>query len=128
MNQKLWGNNTVYVDFAKEKRSDSGGQPAQGAGGPTDDLTPPSSTLFVANLPLDIDRGALYEIFARFGAILDVRILTDKATGFPKGVAFVDYSLPESAIAAKDELNGYPYLGKSLRVTYASNPTSKKVC
>jgi RNA recognition motif-containing protein len=84
VNQKLWGSNTIHVDFAKERNPGMEGgrrEPAPSATSMASALgheVPPSSsgddkegpvspTLFVAGLPLDIDRGSLYSLFARFG-------------------------------------------------------------
>eukprot|EP01127_Copromyxa_protea_P004452 TRINITY_DN14313_c0_g1_i1.p1 TRINITY_DN14313_c0_g1~~TRINITY_DN14313_c0_g1_i1.p1 ORF type:complete len:335 (-),score=94.19 TRINITY_DN14313_c0_g1_i1:62-1066(-) len=122
VNQKLWGSNTVHVDFAKERNAGA----STGSKAPETDDKPVSPSIFIANLPHDIDRGTLYSLFARFGAILDVRILTDKATGQGKGVAFIDYSLQESAVAAKEEMNGSPFMAKTLKVSYASHPGKKE--
>eukprot|EP01126_Amoeba_proteus_P046168 TRINITY_DN5202_c0_g1_i1.p1 TRINITY_DN5202_c0_g1~~TRINITY_DN5202_c0_g1_i1.p1 ORF type:complete len:162 (-),score=31.45 TRINITY_DN5202_c0_g1_i1:27-512(-) len=118
MNQKMWGNNTIHTDFAKER---------PGTKPPTvqEESVPPSQTLFVANLPNEADRTMLYSIFSRFGSILDVRLLADKVTGATKGVAFVDFGIKESAMAAKEELDGTTLLGKTMKVMYSSNPSKK---
>lgn len=52
-------------------------------------------------------------------------MLTDKATGAPKGVAFIDFKLPVSAAAAIDAMNNQMYSGKALKVSYASAGQSK---
>eukprot|EP01126_Amoeba_proteus_P057222 TRINITY_DN726_c0_g2_i1.p1 TRINITY_DN726_c0_g2~~TRINITY_DN726_c0_g2_i1.p1 ORF type:complete len:279 (-),score=46.91 TRINITY_DN726_c0_g2_i1:171-1007(-) len=118
MNQKMWGNNTIHTDFAKER-------PRTKPPTTQEESVPPSQTLFVANLPNEADRTMLYSIFSRFGSILDVRILTDKLTGATKGVAFVDFSIKESAMAAKEELDGTALLGRTMKVMYSSNPSKK---
>lgn len=150
INQKMWGNNVVHVDFAKERKDAPARDQVKQEEEPiSPGITLPggssneaqklaSATLFVGGLPLDIDRGSLYALFARFGtlsslvsadkigAIVDVRVLTDKITGLPKGVAFVDFGSTESAVAAKEETNGTPFMGKTLKVSFADNPSSKK--
>jgi nucleolar protein 4 len=63
-------------------------------------------TLFVRNLPFDATRHDLFEIFHKFGYVTTIYLVKDKATGIPKGTAFVTYQKPESAQKALDAANG----------------------
>jgi RNA recognition motif-containing protein len=128
MDGKLWGINTVYVSFAKEK-TPNGGNSATGEGA-VPSATPSaassgatSPSIFVAGLSPDTDAPALKQIFARFGDIADARLLTDKVTGQSKGVGFVDFVSPLSAAAAIDVMNDQIHNGRNLKVSQASQKT-----
>jgi RNA recognition motif-containing protein len=129
MDGKLWGINTVYVSFAKEK---SNGASNAGGEGSVVSSTPSASSaassgnspsIFVAGLSPDTDAPALKQIFARFGDIADARLLTDKVTGQSKGVGFVDFVSPLSAAAAIDVMNDQIHNGRNLKVSQASQKT-----
>ena len=67
---------------------------------------PNKKKIFVGNLPFSITQGELEEIFGQFGELVSVNIITDRATGRPKGFAFVEYAAEESAQAAVDGMAG----------------------
>jgi RNA recognition motif-containing protein len=60
------------------------------------------------------------------GEIENARLLTDKHTGAPKGVAFIDFKLPVSAASAIDAMNNQMYGDKPLKVSYAMNTNPGK--
>jgi RNA recognition motif-containing protein len=51
-----------------------------------------SVRLFVGNLAYDVTEAELKELFAPAGQVLQVRIPTDRETGRPKGIAFIDFA------------------------------------
>ncbi|KAI9031962.1 hypothetical protein DFJ74DRAFT_763739 [Hyaloraphidium curvatum] len=63
--------------------------------GDTDDGT----TLFVRNLDFETTEEELKEKFAQFGRVRYVRLVLDKATGKPRGTAFVRFVDPSSSAA-----------------------------
>jgi len=123
LNEKLWGERTVHIDFAKER----GQQQKLGEDGlpksETNQL--PSNSLYVSNLPPEVDKSAAQQMFSRFGPILDARVMKNEA-GVSKGVAFIDFSMIESAAAAIDALDNTICGTKTLRVSYAANPSKRK--
>lgn len=65
--------------------------------------------LFVKNLPYSVTEDSLYEHFAQFGNVLNVKVLKNKETGKPSGLGFVGFetrSEAKSAIANGGELDG----------------------
>jgi RNA recognition motif-containing protein len=123
LNEKLWGERTVHIDFAKER----GQQQKLGEDGlpksETNQL--PSNSLYVSNLPSDVDKNVLLQIFSRFGSILDARPMKNES-GNSKGIAFIDFAMIESAAAAIDALDNTIYGTKTIRVSYAANPSKRK--
>jgi cold-inducible RNA-binding protein len=56
--------------------------------------------LFVGNLPYSATQDQLSSIFAEFGEVTSVSLITDKMSGRSKGFAFVEYATEEAAQAA----------------------------
>jgi RNA recognition motif-containing protein len=79
-----------------------------------------SASIFISGLAPETDVSEVKSLFHRFGEIADARLLTDKATGLPKGVAFVDFVLPVSAAAAIDSINNQIHNGRNLKVSFAT--------
>ncbi len=65
-----------------------------------------STNLYVCNLGREVSEQMLEEIFGPYGNIINKRILYDRASQMPRGVAFVRFSRKEEADAAITELNG----------------------
>jgi len=116
IHSKLWGGKSVQVDFAKERL-----QPKE----EKQIISLPSPSIYITNLPSDCDKNLLLMLFSRFGNIIDARPLKTEY-GNTKGVAFIDFELQESAAAAIDALDNTMYQGKSMRVTFAANPSKRK--
>ncbi|CAK7198164.1 hypothetical protein SEUCBS139899_000822 [Sporothrix eucalyptigena] len=100
-----------------------GAAPGVGAAAPAqipDEYLPPNKTLFVQNLPRDIDIDRLTEIFGRFEGFREVRVVPGR------GLAFVEYEAEPGAIAAKEntagmllgEEDGDEASKKPIKVTY----------
>lgn len=65
--------------------------------------------LFVKNLSWNTTEDGLYEYFGQFGEVVNVKVLTDKMTGKPRGIAFVEFSkhsCAKKALANVGELDG----------------------
>lgn len=58
--------------------------------------------LFVGNLPFSIKEEDLEGIFAEFGELAEISLITDRMSGRSKGFAFVKYTSEEAAQAAVD--------------------------
>lgn len=76
-------------------------------------------TIYVGNVPFKARQEELEELFAPFGALESVRIITDKLTGNSRGFAFVKMEDKEAGLNAIEKLNGYTFMGKTLRVNEA---------
>ena len=79
--------------------------------------------IYVGNLPWSTTEDELREIFAAFGNVESVAIITDRDTGRSRGFGFVemDDADADQAIA---EANGRQMGGRSLRVNEAQDRQS----
>src|SRR5690242_1559997 len=78
-----------------------------------------STKLFVGNLDFKVTENDLQDAFAAFGTVVETNLVTDRATGRPRGFAFVTMSSPEEAQKAIEALNGKDLGGRTLNVTIA---------
>jgi RNA recognition motif-containing protein len=76
--------------------------------------------LYVGNLPFSVDEQELRELFAQSDrTVNEVKLITDRDTGRPRGFGFVEMGSSEEAEAAIRELNGYELQGRALTVNEA---------
>lgn len=80
-----------------------------------------ASKVFVGNLDFHTSKDELQELFGQAGSILDVFLPTDRATGRPRGFAFVEFATEEEATAAIERFEGQELNGRALRVNAASD-------
>lgn len=78
-----------------------------------------STKLFVGNLDFKVTENDLQDAFAAHGTVLEANLVTDRATGRPRGFAFVTMSTAEEAQKAIDALNGTEMGGRALNVNVA---------
>ena len=77
------------------------------------------SKIFAGNLSFDLTKEDVASLFAEAGTVTDVYYPDDKATGRPRGFAFVTMATPEEAARAIEVLNGRDVGGRALRVNEA---------
>ena len=76
--------------------------------------------LYVGNLPFSVDENTVQELFQRNNrTVAEVKLITDRDTGRPRGFGFVEMGSDEEAEAAINELNGYELDGRQLNVNEA---------
>jgi cold-inducible RNA-binding protein len=76
--------------------------------------------LYVGNLPYQVEEAQLRALFEQDGRqVEEVKIVTDRETGRPRGFAFVEMASDEQARAAVEALNGKPFGGRPLTVSEA---------
>jgi RNA recognition motif-containing protein len=75
--------------------------------------------LYVGNLSYSTREDDLQSLFADFGAVTSVAIITDRATGRSKGFGFVEMESAEAAQAAITKLNNFEFQGRRLTVNEA---------
>ena len=78
-----------------------------------------SSKLFVGNLDFKVTENDLQDAFAAHGTVVETNLMMDRATGRPRGFAFVTMSTPEEAEKAISALNGTALDGRNLTVNEA---------
>ena len=77
--------------------------------------------LYVGNLPFTADESQIRDLFSAGGrTVTDVKLVTDRDTGRPRGFGFVEMD-DDAAQAAIQALNGYDMGGRGLRVNEAQD-------
>lgn len=76
-----------------------------------------SKRIYVGNLPFSASDDEVRELFAEFGAVDSVSLITDRDTGRPRGFGFVEMS--SGGDEAIQTLNGRDMDGRSLTVNEA---------
>ncbi len=78
-----------------------------------------SAKLFVGNLSFSITENDLQDAFAAHGTVIEANLMMDRATGRPRGFAFVTMGSPEEAQKAIAAMNGKELGGRALTVNIA---------
>lgn len=79
-----------------------------------------SAKIFVGGISYSTDDMSLREAFARYGEVLDAKVIMDRETGRSRGFAFITYATSEDATAAVQALDGQDLHGRRIRVNYAT--------
>jgi len=83
--------------------------------------------LYVGNLPFDTNETQLRALFQEGGRqVSDVKIITDRDTGRPRGFAFVEMGSQAEAEAAVSALNGREFGGRALTVNEAREQAPRR--
>lgn len=77
------------------------------------------TNIFVGNLSYQATQADLQAAFEAYGAVERVNLITDRATGQPRGFAFVEMSDPDAAQTAISHLNGAELHGRAMNVNEA---------
>ena len=81
--------------------------------------------LYVGNLPFSVDESALRSLFEQNERkVEEVKLITDRDTGRPRGFGFVEMGSSEHADQAIQELNGHTLDGRQLNVNEARERTA----
>jgi len=78
-----------------------------------------SKKLYVGNLSYRTTENTLRTLFAEFGEVQSVNVITDRETGRSKGFAFVEMDSEQAAGAATAALNGKMVDDREIRVDKA---------
>lgn len=78
-----------------------------------------TSKLYVGNISFQAREEDLEELFAPFGEVKSVRIITDRETGRSRGFAFVEMGSEDEANAAAQAMDGKDSGGRNLKVNPA---------
>ncbi len=83
------------------------------------------SRLYVGNLPFSASEESVRELFAQDGrGVTEVKLITDRDTGRPRGFGFVEMGSSQDADAAISALNGFSMDGRPLTVNEARERSS----
>uniref|UniRef100_A0A2N9IGK9 RRM domain-containing protein n=1 Tax=Fagus sylvatica TaxID=28930 RepID=A0A2N9IGK9_FAGSY len=113
------GNAKPAADAQKESQKTLSSTPGlyAAAGRPLEDAD--SRTIFISNVHFAATKDSLSRHFNKFGDVLKVVILTDAATGQPKGSAYVEFMRKEAADNALS-LDGTSFMSRILKVVRRS--------
>ncbi|PLS69382.1 MAG: RNA-binding protein [Cyanobacteria bacterium M5B4] len=78
-----------------------------------------SVRLYVGNLPAELDRQALEQVFHESGESLTVKVITDRKTGRCRGFGFVTVENDEQADSVIERFNGFDFNGAVLKLEKA---------
>ncbi len=78
-----------------------------------------SVRLYVGNLPAELDRQALEQVFHESGESLTVKVITDRKTGRCRGFGFVTVENDELADSVIERFNGFDFNGAVLKLEKA---------
>jgi RNA recognition motif-containing protein len=77
--------------------------------------------VYVANLPSQTTEAGLKTLFSKAGSVMSVKIVQDRQTGQPRGIAFVEMSTQWEGRRAASMLNRQDFMGKYLLVKEATD-------
>lgn len=118
MHEKDLDGRNINVDFSKPKNKDAPRQDRQKTYG--DNTSPPSETIFVANLPFDVTEDVVAEEFGKHGSVLGVRLPTDMESGQPKGFGYVQFGSIDEATEVFGKMSGAVINGRPVRLDYST--------
>lgn len=78
-----------------------------------------SVRLYVGNLPEELDRQALEELFTSAGEVISTKVIRDRKTGKCRGFGFVTVNTQEQAEQYIEKFNGHSFGEVSLRIEIA---------
>ncbi len=81
--------------------------------------------LYVGNLPFSADENEVRNLFSQNDRqVTELKLITDRDTGRPRGFGFVEMGNSEDADKAISELNGFSMDGRELNVNEARERTT----
>jgi len=80
--------------------------------------------VYVANLPGQATETELRTLFSKAGSVISVKMVRDRQTGQPRGIAFVEMSTQWEGRRAVSMLNRQDFMGRNLLVKEAAEKRS----
>ena len=77
-----------------------------------------SKSIYVGNLPLSATEEQVQALFAEYGKVLSVKLISDRETGRARGFGFVEME-DADALKAIEALDNQDFGGRTLRVNEA---------
>lgn len=78
-----------------------------------------NAKVFVGNLNFETTADEIEALFSQAGEVVGVSVPTDRATGRPRGFAFVEFTNADQAASAIERFDGHELGGRRLRVNEA---------
>jgi RNA recognition motif-containing protein len=76
--------------------------------------------IYVGNMNYNTSEDTLRQLFAQYGEVVSVNVITDRYTGRAKGFGFVEMASEDAARSAMAALNGKEVDGRQLKVNEAN--------
>ncbi len=80
-----------------------------------------SKKIYVGNLSWNTTESNLGDLFAQYGEVISVNIITDRDTNRSKGFGFIEMADDDAAVAAISTFNGTELDGRNIRVNEAED-------
>ena len=77
-----------------------------------------SKSIYVGNLPWSATEAQIQTLFAEYGNVISVNLVSDRDTGRARGFGFVEMGDADAATAI-EALDNYSFDGRTLRVNEA---------
>ncbi|HIW00961.1 MAG TPA: RNA-binding protein [Candidatus Desulfovibrio intestinipullorum] len=77
-----------------------------------------SKSIYVGNLPWSATEEQVRELFAPYGTVLSVKLISDRETNRPRGFGFVEME-DASALSAIEALDSKEFGGRTLHINEA---------
>jgi nucleolar protein 4 len=93
-----------------------------------EELERSKTTLFIRNLPFDVDSKALSDHFSNFGPLRAAFVVKDdKNVGLSKGIGFVTFAIEQDAASCLEKLHGKPFASDKPRKLKIEFAVAKKI-
>ena len=79
-----------------------------------------SKNIYVGNLPFRTTEESVRDLFGRYGPVQSVKLISDRETGKPRGLGFVEMDDDAAADEAIRAVDGAEFEGRSLKVNEAT--------
>lgn len=76
-----------------------------------------AKTVYVSNLPFSVTASQIHALFSQVGKIRDIKIVTDRFTGSPKGFGYVQMVTEKAAQEVVARFNGFALDDRMLNVS-----------
>lgn len=80
------------------------------------------TNLIINYLPQTYSDDEMYSLFSTIGKVINCKIIRDKSSGYSYGFGFVEYSTPQEAQTAIQQLSGCEIENKRIKVALARPP------
>lgn len=112
----------INVDFSQPRpdNGNTGDRRDQRARNFNDQLSEPTSVLFVGNIAFSANEQIIGDAFGQYGSVNSVRLPTDPESGNLRGFGYVEFGSADEAKAALEAMNGTPIEGRPLRLDFSA--------
>lgn len=77
------------------------------------------ATVYIGNLSYNKSEGSIKKLFAKYGKVINIKIVVDPKTEKSKGIAFVQMTQKQDALKAIKSLNGKIIDGRTFKASIA---------